>query len=255
MKLGDFTELAKNYKHRPGYSEMLLKYIASYIGAYREDFRVADVGAGTGKLTENLTQIGLKGIAVEPNNAMRNEGIKSFNSIDSFNWISGSAECTNIETESVDWVLMGSSFHWTDNEKALKEFNRILKPHGFFTVIYNPRDIEKNKLHIDIEENIKKMVPHLKRHSSGHKNNVSDLETTLCGSNDFHNYIFMEAPHIETMTKERYIGAWRSVNDIQVQAGDKLFEEIINMISHKIEHLNTIKVPYKTRAWTIQKKG
>lgn len=36
---------------------------------------VADVGAGTGKLTENLIELGLHGYAVEPNDAMRGEGI------------------------------------------------------------------------------------------------------------------------------------------------------------------------------------
>jgi hypothetical protein len=49
--------------------------LAKYVGAFdTPEFLVADVGAGTGKLTENFCQIGLKGYAVEPNQAIRQEG-------------------------------------------------------------------------------------------------------------------------------------------------------------------------------------
>lgn len=77
---------------RPGYSLTLLRYIRSYIeDNLKREIVVADVGAGTGKLTENLEQIDLKGYAVEPNDAMRQEGIKLFSGKNSFEWRSGSA--------------------------------------------------------------------------------------------------------------------------------------------------------------------
>lgn len=254
MKLGEFTKLAKNYKYRPGYSLMVLKHLANYIGAYKESFIVADIGAGTGKLTENLTQLGMKGFAVEPNDAMREEGIRAFENINNFTWSKGTAEETGLETSCADWVFMGSSFHWTNQQEALREFNRILKPNGFFTAIYNPRDIEKSELHMNIENNIKKIVPELKRVSSGHKNNIDNLEKVLVESEDFHNFIFIEAPHKVVMSKERYLGAWESVNDIQVQAGPERFKKIMEMIKSEIHHLDFVEVPYKTRSWTAQKR-
>lgn len=57
MKQGDFTNLAKDYINRPGYSLDVLRMIARTAGMDRKDFLVADVGAGTGKLTENLEVI------------------------------------------------------------------------------------------------------------------------------------------------------------------------------------------------------
>lgn len=62
----------------------------------------------------------------------------------------------------------------------------------------------------------------------------------------------MECVHEELMSKERYMNIWRSVNDIQVQAGKEGFLRILNNIENKISHLNEIAVPYKSRAWTVQ---
>lgn len=152
MKHGDFTERAKFYVDRPGYSLILLDYIKKYIeSGLGRKITVADVGAGTGKLTENLEEIGLNGYAVEPNDAMRQEGIKLFAGKDTFEWKAGSAEETNLPDSCVDWVLMGSSFHWADAPKAISEFRRILKTGGFFTAIWNPRDIQRSELHMQIE--------------------------------------------------------------------------------------------------------
>lgn len=92
MELGDFTKLAKDYVNRVGYSETVLRVLKSYIEAQNGDIKaVADVGAGTGKLTQDLETLGLCGYAVEPNDAMRAEGIKLFNGKDTFAWSKGLA--------------------------------------------------------------------------------------------------------------------------------------------------------------------
>ncbi len=252
MKQGDFTKLAKDYINRPGYSLEVLKMIGRYAGMDREGFRVADVGAGTGKLTENLSEIGLRGCAVEPNDAMREEGVKAFEGNDSFQWSKGFAEHTGLKDSSFDWVLMGSSFHWADTGEALGEFHRILKPGGFFTAIWNPRNIEGNELHEKIEAMITETVPELKRVSSGSKNNIGDIEGKLLSTDFFSNLVFVEASYDISMSKERYVGAWRSVNDIQAQAGPERFEKIIKYIEEIIEPYPEIVVPYKSRAWTVQ---
>lgn len=76
MKHGDFTELAKFYGNRPGYSKVVLECLKNHIFNSVGEGKVADIGAGTGKLTENLVEIGLSGYAVEPNAAMRMEAAK-----------------------------------------------------------------------------------------------------------------------------------------------------------------------------------
>lgn len=254
MELGDFTKLAKDYVHRVGYSETALTVLLDHITrSHGAIDAVADVGAGTGKLTENLAQLGLRGYAVEPNDAMRAEGVKLFEGREqAFVWSKGTAEETGLADNSVDWVLMGSSFHWADAPVALKEFHRILRPGGFFTAIWNPRNIESSPFHKGIEEKIKEMVPDLKRVSSGSRANMQDMEQKLLSTPYFADLFLIEAPHEAEMSKERYMGAWRSVNDIHAQAGDALFEEILAMIEKEIRPLEQVVVPYLSRAFTVR---
>lgn len=253
MQLGDFSKLAKDYVNRPGYSETVLQVLKDHIEAQNGPIQaVADVGAGTGKLTENLANLGLSGFAVEPNDAMREEGVKAFEGSASFVWSKGAAEVTGLPDHCVDWVLMGSSFHWADAPVALREFHRILRPGGFFTAIWNPRNIESSPLHMEIETEIQKMLPGMKRVSSGSPSNMKNMEQTLLSTPYFGNLFLLEAPHEVEMSKERYMGAWRSVNDIHAQAGDDLFEEILKMIEDKISHLDQVVVPYLSRAFTVQ---
>lgn len=251
MKHGDFTELAKYYVDRPGYSLVLLNYIKAYIqDRLGRDPVVADVGAGTGKLTENLQQIGLNGYAVEPNSAMRQEGIKLFAGENTFEWVEGSAEETGLPDDCVDWVLMGSSFHWADASKATAEFRRILKPGGFFTAIWNPRDIQRCELHTKIEDMIYREVPGMKRVSSGSAITTEMMMQKV--GDGFKDLVFMECTHDETMSKERYMNIWRSVNDIRVQAGEDGFRRILKNIENILSGYSKISVPYKSRAWIVQ---
>ena len=118
---GDFSQLAKSYVYRPAYSETALRVLARYLNARCNSFRFADVGAGTGKLTEQLVAMGLTGFAVEPNDAMRAEGERFCDYPESLEWRRGSAEDTGLASQSVDWVLMASSFHWTDPARSLPE--------------------------------------------------------------------------------------------------------------------------------------
>lgn len=235
---------------------MLLEKLALCVGGgggdrNNADLKVAEVGSGTGKLTKMLLENGFKVIAVEPNDNMREEGIAYTKGL-SVEWRKGSGEETTLSDSSVDWVLMASSFHWTDPQKSLPEFARILKDGGYFTAIWNPRLIEPNSLFDEIEREISKIVPELMRVSSG-KQNVKQWEKILISTGDFTDCFFMECDHFEMMSRERYLGVWNSVNDIQAQAGRERWLKILKMIDEKTQGMSEIIVPYKIRAWTVKK--
>lgn len=253
LQLGDFSKLAKNYINRPAYDTVLLKQILNHMGKTVEEIALADVGAGTGKLTKVLSDMGINKIfAVEPNDEMRKEGIL-YTQNNSISWMKGTGEETGLENNCVNWVTMASSFHWTDPNKSLPEFHRILQNKGYFTIMWNTRNVAISELHKGIENRIKEIVPELQRISSGNKASTKNWEEILVSTGHFKNVEFIETDYTELMTKERYMNAWRSVNDIQAQAGSERFEQILAMIEKTIAPLNEIVVPYKMRSWTVQK--
>ena len=70
----------------------------------------------------------------------------------------------------------------------------------------------------------------MKRVSSGKSVTTEEMkEKLLCGGY-FKDILFVEAPHVERMSKERYVNTWKSVNDIQVQAGEEGFQRILSKI-------------------------
>lgn len=254
MKQGDFTDVAKHYHNRPAYSTILIEKLIKCINDKNKklsDIKVIEVGAGTGKLTKMLSNFGLNITAIEPNDAMREEGIK-YTKNTSIKWIKGSGENTNIDSNTADWVIMASSFHWTDPKISLPEFARILNKDGYFTAIWNPRNIKQNSIFEEIENEIKNIIPELNRVSSGTQN-TKKWEEILISTGDFKDCIFMECDYIEMMDKSRYLGAWQSVNDIQAQAGEKRWNKIIKMIENRIQNMQIIEIPYKIRAWNVKK--
>ena len=66
----------------------------------------------------------------------------------------------------------------------------------------------------------------LQRVSSGAAVTTELMEKKLSsgetGKRLFRNIVMIEAPHMERMTKERYVNVWRSVSDIQIQAGERV---------------------------------
>lgn len=102
MELGDFSKLAKDYINRTGYSQNVLSVLKNHIEACNGKITmIADVGAGTGKLTADLCDLGLCGYAVEPNDAMRAEGLKLFAQNSSFQWSKGAAENTGLPAAKI----------------------------------------------------------------------------------------------------------------------------------------------------------
>jgi SAM-dependent methyltransferase len=251
VKQGDFTCLAKDYVHRPGYAPPVLRALLAHTGLQPSRCVIADVGAGTGKLTESLISLGLSGYAIEPNDAMRVEGQACLGDIP-FAWRAGRAEQLALHDSSVDWILMGSAFHWTHGQHALAEFYRVLKPGGYFTALWNPRDLKRSELNRRIDFKIREIVADLRRISSGAPEYTENLEDLLLSGGKFGELIFVEAPHVEIFTTERYLGIWRSVNDIQAQAGPQRFAAIMDMISDEVACLDEIIIPYRTRAWTVR---
>jgi ubiquinone/menaquinone biosynthesis C-methylase UbiE len=96
---------------------------------------VADIGAGTGMLSDVFLGNGNRVIAVEPNAEMRASSERRYASEPRLRVVDGTAEMTALADASVEIVSVGRALHWFDLEKAMTEFRRILKPSGWVTVV------------------------------------------------------------------------------------------------------------------------
>ena len=95
--------------------------------------RAADIGAGTGKMSELLARRGLLVDAVEPSEAMRAQA----SAIEGVTWHDGVAEETGLPNDVYDIVVFAQSWHWMDPERAGLEAARVLAPGGALAIVWN----------------------------------------------------------------------------------------------------------------------
>jgi SAM-dependent methyltransferase len=135
-----FTAYAGDYvKYRPGYPPEAIDSLLHACGL-APGMAVADVGAGTGKLTGPLLARGLRVYAVEPNDAMRTAMEQALAGTPGFLPVKASAEETGLPDASVEAVTAAQAFHWFDRVKFREECRRILRPGGKVALVWNRRD-------------------------------------------------------------------------------------------------------------------
>ena len=101
---------------------------------------VVELGAGTGKFTKLLLELGAEVYAIEPNPDMRGNLSSSYGINSNLHIIDDAravAEQTGLADGMADAVVVAQSFHWFDEDKCKAEFDRILKKGGKVSIIYN----------------------------------------------------------------------------------------------------------------------
>lgn len=140
--LNRFSSRVQDYaRYRPGYPAALLEILISDC-ALREASIIADVGSGTGILSELFLKNGCQVFAVEPNAAMRSAAEQALEHFEKFRSVAAAAEATTLKPASVDFITAAQAFHWFERREAKQEFRRILKPNGWAVLIWNQRRLD-----------------------------------------------------------------------------------------------------------------
>jgi ubiquinone/menaquinone biosynthesis C-methylase UbiE len=136
-----FNSRAKKYTvGRASYPIEICEDLLSILGLDC-DCSVADVGAGTGKLTAILAKRFSHVYAIEPNKEMFTELKGQVLTCSNVSVLNGSAEQTSLENSSVDIVCAAQAFHWFNPVLAKAEFLRVLNGKGGIAIIRNVKDL------------------------------------------------------------------------------------------------------------------
>ncbi len=155
-----FDGRVENYdRFRPGYPDEIVARLQREAGLPAAG-RIADLGAGTGKLAEVFLRAGYAVVGVEPNDAMRAAAAASLGGRPGFSLVAGTAEAVPLPDGSVDAVVAGQAFHWFEPRAARRECRRILAPGGgVVALIWNDRCTSGSPLLADYEELLRRHSP------------------------------------------------------------------------------------------------
>lgn len=130
---GSFRDGGRHYQRvRPGYPLESARWLVP-----AQARNALDVGAGTGKFTALLLELGLEVTAVDPSTDMLAQLAAHCPAATA---VTGTAEATGLTDASFDVVTVAQAWHWCDALPASAELARVLRPHGKLGLIWNQLD-------------------------------------------------------------------------------------------------------------------
>jgi len=135
-----FSDRVANYiNFRPSYPAELIERLRVECRLDSSSV-IADIGSGTGKLSELFIQKNISVFAVEPNKEMREAADSLFGTSEYFSSVCGESADTTLSNSSIDLVTIAQALHWFEPVETKKELERILKPNGQLAIIWNERN-------------------------------------------------------------------------------------------------------------------
>ena len=129
-----------------------------------------DIGCGTGNYTHEFNKRGHDFIGIDPSSEMLDKAKEKSNSVE---WRIGSAEKTDLESESIDGIVGTLTIHhWTDLRQGFIELFRILKRKGRMVIFtstpeqmkgywlnyYFPKMLEESSRHMPSYQSVKQAM-------------------------------------------------------------------------------------------------
>jgi ubiquinone/menaquinone biosynthesis C-methylase UbiE len=136
-----FSDRVNDYvQFRPGYPQEAIELLKNKFSLSSSSI-IADIGSGTGISAEMFLRENCTVFGVEPNDEMRAAAEKVLSQYKKFHSVKGTSDKTNLQNQSVDFVVAAQAFHWFEPISTKKEFKRILKDQGYIVIIFNDRKI------------------------------------------------------------------------------------------------------------------
>ena len=236
-----FAGVADAYdRGRPGYPPEAIKIAARALELQAHD-RVADLGAGTGKLTTALVAEGLDVVAVEPLDEMRAR-LRDVEVVDA------TAEDLPFADGSLAAAFSGDAFHWFDADAVAAELYRVLRPRGGVALLWHLPDWKGE---------VPGWVMQLGALLDGVRTDHPGF-TTDQGRAGFERHGGFEPFTHESVSftvptdRDRLLA---NVESISYVAGNPERERILDEVRNLLRDVEPFDAPLRTDIWLTQKRG
>jgi SAM-dependent methyltransferase len=235
------SEAGAYERARPTYPPTAVTWLADAL-ALGPRTTVADVAAGTGKLTRLLVGRGATVFAVEPVDGMRAQLVDAVPGVPALGAV---AEALPLRAGSLDAITVAQAIHWFDRAPALAELHRVLRPGGRLGVIGNHRDRS-----VPWVNTVWTLVDEVERTAPwrGHKEAQVDVFRDQAW---FARPVVATFPNEQRLTPEQVVDRVRSISHVGALAPDEqraFLDEIRRVLATDTSTASAAEVtlPYRT---------
>lgn len=211
-------------KYRPSYPNELFDFLCKEYDLKNKV--IVELGAGTGKFSKIASFYCKQIYYIEPNIDMINKGKEYCSECTNITYVNKCAESTGLDKNLADIVFAVQSFHWFDKQKLKKEVSKILKPNGYFAIVWNNWEDDNNKFSKEYFRYISTWNTKLTGNTYQHKNIYE--RKTFFKNCEYKSYIFM---HSKTYTLHMLIGLSKSLSYAPKEDSEYYNEFIDGIIS------------------------
>ena len=211
--------------------------------------RVADVAAGTGKLTRLLVPTGAELLAVEPVPGMR----ATFRQLlPEVRLVAATAEGMPFTAASLDAITVAQAWHWFDHDRATAEAARVLRSGGRLGLVWNARD--RTEPWVD---EVWSIMDRVEKHAPwrDHENWRDSAMRAMPGFDELHDAQFR---HVHRITPEGVVQRVASVSHVAVlpepeQA--KVLAEVRDVLTTHpaVRGRETVEMPYRVDCFWVER--
>lgn len=124
------------HRSRPGYPDWVYDTLRSRCGL-RRNTPVFEIGAGTGKATRRLLDLGARPLtAIEPDPRLA-DFLRKSNPDKALNVLVTPFDEAVLAERAFDLGVCATAFHWLDEDAALAKIARLLRPGGWWAAVWN----------------------------------------------------------------------------------------------------------------------
>jgi SAM-dependent methyltransferase len=124
------------HRSRPEYPEWVYTTLAAECGLCR-NAQVFEIGAGTGKATRRLLELGADPlIAIEPDQRLA-EFLRATIAGEALKVVVAPFDDVSLDKGVFDLGVSATAFHWLDENSALEKIAGLLRPGGWWAAVWN----------------------------------------------------------------------------------------------------------------------